>query len=88
MSWLLAPAVGLALEPGLGARSRTNGGAACATGGGAAGSAGACGTYPWLSGRHPNLPEGGLVIDPSGCRGIVKSSKPDPRALAAKTVGE
>eukprot|EP00959_Pyramimonas_sp_CCMP1952_P030691 642966-Pyramimonas_sp.AAC.1 len=38
-SWLLAPAVGPALDPGLGARSRANSGAACASGGGAAGSA-------------------------------------------------
>eukprot|EP00959_Pyramimonas_sp_CCMP1952_P230707 4823068-Pyramimonas_sp.AAC.1 len=81
MSWLPAPAGGPALEPGLGARSRASGGAACASGGGAAGSAGTGGTCPWLSGSfqglanlhlpgHPNPPEGGLVIDPSGCRGI------------------
>eukprot|EP00959_Pyramimonas_sp_CCMP1952_P370649 7762744-Pyramimonas_sp.AAC.1 len=51
MSWLLAPAVGPALEQGLGARSRASGGAAYASGGGAAGSArtgGAC-PYPDMS---------------------------------------
>eukprot|EP00959_Pyramimonas_sp_CCMP1952_P208493 4361300-Pyramimonas_sp.AAC.1 len=46
MSWLLAPAVGLALEPGLGAHKRTSGGAACASGGGAAAAAAAGGTCP------------------------------------------
>eukprot|EP00959_Pyramimonas_sp_CCMP1952_P005927 124196-Pyramimonas_sp.AAC.1 len=56
MSWLLAPAVGPALEPGLGARSRAvclaagASDAAAAADDGAAGSAGAGGSCPWLSG--------------------------------------
>eukprot|EP00959_Pyramimonas_sp_CCMP1952_P472438 9500040-Pyramimonas_sp.AAC.2 len=46
MAWLLAPAVGPALEPGLGALSRVSGGAAGASGGGAATSAGSGGAGP------------------------------------------
>eukprot|EP00959_Pyramimonas_sp_CCMP1952_P339706 7114504-Pyramimonas_sp.AAC.1 len=36
--------------------------------------------------RHPNPPEGGLVIDPSGNRGIVGSSKSNPLVLVTRTV--
>ena len=54
MSWLLAPAVGLALTPGLGARARASAGAlaaACAARGGAAGAAASGGSWSKLSGN-------------------------------------
>eukprot|EP00959_Pyramimonas_sp_CCMP1952_P225300 4711734-Pyramimonas_sp.AAC.1 len=38
--------------------------------------------------RHPNTPEGGLVVDPSGCRGIVGLSKSCPFTLVTSTVEE
>eukprot|EP00959_Pyramimonas_sp_CCMP1952_P239759 5010354-Pyramimonas_sp.AAC.1 len=67
MSRLLAPVVGPALAPGLGALSRVSDGAAGASGGGAAasaisgsagpaaGSAGTGGIRPWLSGNFQSL---------------------------------
>eukprot|EP00959_Pyramimonas_sp_CCMP1952_P183453 3835899-Pyramimonas_sp.AAC.1 len=61
MSRLLAPAVGPALEPGLGARSRAicwaavASDASAAEGGGAAVSAGARGSCPRLSGSFQGL---------------------------------
>eukprot|EP00959_Pyramimonas_sp_CCMP1952_P139711 2923878-Pyramimonas_sp.AAC.1 len=72
MSWLLAPAVGLALEPGPGARSRISGGAACASGDGAAVSAGARGTCPRLSGNFQarTLPMVIFLIIPPAMLGV------------------
>eukprot|EP00959_Pyramimonas_sp_CCMP1952_P081387 1700536-Pyramimonas_sp.AAC.1 len=35
---------------------------------------------------HPSPPEGGLVIEPSGCRGIVGSSRSEPLAPVISTV--
>eukprot|EP00959_Pyramimonas_sp_CCMP1952_P207917 4349012-Pyramimonas_sp.AAC.1 len=61
MSLLLAPAVGPALEPGIGARCRAGclaagaSEAAAAAGGGAAGSAGAGGPRPRPSGSFRGL---------------------------------